>query len=144
MAIGGKGLPMEAEFRQDLPDAGLTNVTGAIMNLLGFQACLLPCVRMEHTTANDWMIQGCGVVEVLLELVAVCHLRRAAEHCQCRVVGDRLWRPKVVADVHHDGVCHLCRPQSTWNPAFWSSDAIWTGDASGRQSTLQQAGVRQS
>jgi 2,3-bisphosphoglycerate-independent phosphoglycerate mutase len=38
VAIGGPGLPKEAKMRQDLPDAGLTNVTGAIMNLLGFQA----------------------------------------------------------------------------------------------------------
>lgn len=41
MAIGGPGLPAEAKLRQDLPDAGLTNVTGAIMNLLGFQARML-------------------------------------------------------------------------------------------------------
>jgi 2,3-bisphosphoglycerate-independent phosphoglycerate mutase len=38
VAIGGPGLPGEAKLRQDLPDAGLTNVTGAIVNLLGFQA----------------------------------------------------------------------------------------------------------
>jgi hypothetical protein len=42
VAIGGPGLPEEAKLRQDLPDAGLTNVTGAIMNLLGFQARILP------------------------------------------------------------------------------------------------------
>ncbi len=38
MAIGGPGLPKEAKFRGDLKDAGLTNVTAAIINLLGFQA----------------------------------------------------------------------------------------------------------
>lgn len=37
VAIGGPGLPKEAKFRSDLRDAGLTNVTGAILNLLGFQ-----------------------------------------------------------------------------------------------------------
>ena len=41
MAVGGPGLPEGAKMRQDLPDAGLTNVTGAIMNLLGFQARML-------------------------------------------------------------------------------------------------------
>jgi hypothetical protein len=48
VAIGGKGLPDEAKFRQDLPDAGLTNVTGAIMNLLGFQACHLLVRSLNH------------------------------------------------------------------------------------------------
>jgi 2,3-bisphosphoglycerate-independent phosphoglycerate mutase len=38
VAIGGPGLPKEAKFRGDLKDAGLTNVTAAIINLLGFQA----------------------------------------------------------------------------------------------------------
>lgn len=38
VAIGGPGLPEGAKFRSDLKDAGLTNVTGAIINLLGFEA----------------------------------------------------------------------------------------------------------
>ena len=38
VAIGGPGLPEAAKFRGDLKDAGLANVTGAIMNLLGFKA----------------------------------------------------------------------------------------------------------
>lgn len=39
VAIGGPGLPETAKFRQDGPeDAGLTNVTATILNLLGFEA----------------------------------------------------------------------------------------------------------
>jgi len=34
VAIGGPGLPKEATFRGDLDDAGLTNVTGAILVVL--------------------------------------------------------------------------------------------------------------
>lgn len=38
VAIGGKGLPDDVIFRQDLPDAGLANITGTYVNLLGFEA----------------------------------------------------------------------------------------------------------
>lgn len=38
VAIGGKGLPEHLRFRQDLPDAGLANVTATTIELLGFQA----------------------------------------------------------------------------------------------------------
>lgn len=36
IAVGGSGLPADIKFREDLPDAGLANVTGTYMNLLGF------------------------------------------------------------------------------------------------------------
>lgn len=38
VAIGGKGLPEAVRFRQDLPKAGLANVTATIIELLGFEA----------------------------------------------------------------------------------------------------------
>uniref|UniRef100_A0A061R7T5 phosphoglycerate mutase (2,3-diphosphoglycerate-independent) n=1 Tax=Tetraselmis sp. GSL018 TaxID=582737 RepID=A0A061R7T5_9CHLO len=38
VAIGGADLTGEVKFRQDLPDAGLANVTATYLNLLGFQA----------------------------------------------------------------------------------------------------------
>lgn len=38
VAIGGPGLPPSVHFREDLPDAGLTNVTATFINLLGFEA----------------------------------------------------------------------------------------------------------
>lgn len=37
-AIGGSGLPAGVHFREDLPEAGLTNVTATFINLLGFEA----------------------------------------------------------------------------------------------------------
>ena len=36
VAIGGPGLPEGLAFRTDLPDAGLANITGTYINLLGF------------------------------------------------------------------------------------------------------------
>ena len=36
VAIGGSGLPEEVVFRDDLPNAGLANITGTYLNLLGF------------------------------------------------------------------------------------------------------------
>eukprot|EP00965_Chrysotila_dentata_P141969 4693119-Pleurochrysis_carterae.AAC.1 len=36
--IGGKGLPDDVVFRDDLPDAGLANVTATIFNLMGYEA----------------------------------------------------------------------------------------------------------
>jgi 2,3-bisphosphoglycerate-independent phosphoglycerate mutase len=36
--IGGKGLPADIKFREDLPDAGLANVTATYINLLGLAA----------------------------------------------------------------------------------------------------------
>ena len=36
IAVGGSGLPADIKFREDLPDAGLANVTGTYINLLGF------------------------------------------------------------------------------------------------------------
>ena len=38
MAIGGKGLPKGIRFAESATDAGLTNVTATIINLLGFEA----------------------------------------------------------------------------------------------------------
>jgi len=38
VAIGGPGLPPNVRFREDLPGAGLANVTATFMNLLGFEA----------------------------------------------------------------------------------------------------------
>jgi len=38
VAIGGTGLPRGVHFRQDLPHAGLANVTATFINLLGFEA----------------------------------------------------------------------------------------------------------
>eukprot|EP00967_Tisochrysis_lutea_P098832 scaffold146297_cov26-Tisochrysis_lutea.AAC.2 len=38
VAIGGPGLAADVEFREDLPDAGLANVTATIFNLMGYQA----------------------------------------------------------------------------------------------------------
>lgn len=38
MAIGGKGLPTQVKFADDVEDAGLTNVSSTILNLLGFEA----------------------------------------------------------------------------------------------------------
>ena len=37
IVIGGSGLPDHIKFRSDLPKAGLTNVTGTYLNLLGFE-----------------------------------------------------------------------------------------------------------
>lgn len=36
VAVGGAGLPADVKFRDDLPDAGLANVTATFINLLGF------------------------------------------------------------------------------------------------------------
>ena len=36
VAIGGAGLPEDIVFREDLPKAGLANITGTYLNLLGF------------------------------------------------------------------------------------------------------------
>jgi bisphosphoglycerate-independent phosphoglycerate mutase (AlkP superfamily) len=36
--IGGKGLPDNVVMRDDLPDAGLANITATYINLLGLQA----------------------------------------------------------------------------------------------------------
>ena len=36
VAIGGPGLPDSVKFRDDLPNAGLANITGTYLNLLGF------------------------------------------------------------------------------------------------------------
>lgn len=36
VAIGGPGLPDNVEFRSDLPKAGLANITGTYLNLLGY------------------------------------------------------------------------------------------------------------
>ena len=36
VAIGGAGLPADVKFREDLPDAGLANVTATYINLLGY------------------------------------------------------------------------------------------------------------
>lgn len=35
-AIGGPGLPESVKFRDDLPKAGLANITGTYINLLGY------------------------------------------------------------------------------------------------------------
>ena len=37
VAVGGPGLPASVRFRDDLPDAGLANVTATYLNLMGFQ-----------------------------------------------------------------------------------------------------------
>ena len=37
VAIGGAGLPDDVKFRQDLPKAGLANITATYINLLGFE-----------------------------------------------------------------------------------------------------------
>ncbi|KAK9811625.1 hypothetical protein WJX72_007216 [[Myrmecia] bisecta] len=37
VAIGGAGLPDGVRLRQDLPNAGLANITGACINLLGYE-----------------------------------------------------------------------------------------------------------
>jgi len=37
VAIGGAGLPEGIRFRQDLPNAGLANITGTYINLLGYE-----------------------------------------------------------------------------------------------------------
>jgi 2,3-bisphosphoglycerate-independent phosphoglycerate mutase len=36
--IGGKGLPDNVVLREDLPDAGLANITATYINLLGLKA----------------------------------------------------------------------------------------------------------
>lgn len=36
IAVGGAGLPADVKFRDDLPEAGLANVTATYINLLGF------------------------------------------------------------------------------------------------------------
>ena len=36
VAIGGPGLSKDVKFRDDLPKAGLANITGTYLNLLGF------------------------------------------------------------------------------------------------------------
>jgi 2,3-bisphosphoglycerate-independent phosphoglycerate mutase len=38
ICVGGPGLAEEVAFRDDLPDAGLANVTATIFNLMGFEA----------------------------------------------------------------------------------------------------------
>jgi len=38
VAVGGKGLPENLKFRQDLPKAGLANITATYINLLGYAA----------------------------------------------------------------------------------------------------------
>ena len=38
IAVGGAGLPDNVEFRDDLPKAGLANVTATYINLLGYEA----------------------------------------------------------------------------------------------------------
>ena len=38
VAIGGPALPESVKFRDDLPDAGLANVTATYVNIMGFQA----------------------------------------------------------------------------------------------------------
>ena len=38
VAIGGPGLPASAELRDDLPEAGLANITGTYINLMGYLA----------------------------------------------------------------------------------------------------------
>ena len=37
VAIGGPGLPESVCFRNDLPEAGLANITATYLNLMGFQ-----------------------------------------------------------------------------------------------------------
>ena len=36
VAIGGPGLPEDVKFRDDLPKAGLANITATYINLLGY------------------------------------------------------------------------------------------------------------
>jgi len=36
--IGGKGLPDNVVMKEDLPDAGLANITATYVNLLGYEA----------------------------------------------------------------------------------------------------------
>lgn len=38
LAIGGKGLPDNVVLRDDLPNAGLANVTATALNLMGYEA----------------------------------------------------------------------------------------------------------
>jgi 2,3-bisphosphoglycerate-independent phosphoglycerate mutase len=38
VAVGGKGLPNSVVLREDLPQAGLANITATYINLLGFEA----------------------------------------------------------------------------------------------------------
>jgi 2,3-bisphosphoglycerate-independent phosphoglycerate mutase len=38
VAVGGPGLPANIRFRDDLPEAGLANVTATYMNLMGYEA----------------------------------------------------------------------------------------------------------
>jgi 2,3-bisphosphoglycerate-independent phosphoglycerate mutase len=38
VAVGGKGLPDSVVLREDLPEAGLANVTATYISLLGFKA----------------------------------------------------------------------------------------------------------
>jgi 2,3-bisphosphoglycerate-independent phosphoglycerate mutase len=38
VAIGGPALPPSIKFRDDLPKAGLANVTATYMNLMGYEA----------------------------------------------------------------------------------------------------------
>lgn len=38
VAVGGKGLPDNVTFREDLPKAGLANVTATFIELLGLKA----------------------------------------------------------------------------------------------------------
>ncbi len=44
VAVGGPGLPAGIKFRDDLPDAGLANITATFMNLMGYEApaCMEP------------------------------------------------------------------------------------------------------
>lgn len=37
VAVGGPGLPEDLHFRDDLPNAGLANITGTYINLLGYE-----------------------------------------------------------------------------------------------------------
>ena len=36
VAIGGPGLPEGVKFKDGMPNAGLANITGTYLNLLGF------------------------------------------------------------------------------------------------------------
>jgi 2,3-bisphosphoglycerate-independent phosphoglycerate mutase len=49
VAVGGPGLPQGVKFREDLPDAGLANVTATFMNLMGYAApeCMQPSLLAD-------------------------------------------------------------------------------------------------
>ncbi len=48
--VGGKGLPDSVVMRQDLPDAGLANVTATYINLLGYKSPELYQPSLVHST----------------------------------------------------------------------------------------------